>query len=179
MPFVPDNQITKLSLTEINQAQSFIRFKRRWPARLRSLLYLGIALVLFSGAGSAITNRDLHSYWGTSPTTSQEFEQDYSQDQLLYSNSDLIFGCGFFLGLIFMVSGLYFFRKFNTCCLIECKLREQEIRLMSSEYPRPDHTGRADLTQKHPLTQQQRDRQYPTPASLTTTPLNPAPALPD
>jgi len=160
-----ENQISKLTLTEINQAQSFIKFKRRWPARLRSLLYLGIALVLLSGAGGAVTNRDIHGYWETSPTTAKEYQQDYSSDQLIYGNSTLIFGSGFVLGLFFMASGLFFFWKFNTCCLVECKLREQEIRLKSAEYPIPERTGRAQATQNRPLNLEERDKQYPKPGS--------------
>ncbi len=163
MQFVQENQISELSLAEINQAQSFINFKRRWPARLRGLLYLGIVLILSSGAGSAMTDRDIHSHWETSPTTAHEFQQDYSQDKFLYRNSNLIFGSGLALGLIFMASGLFFFRKYKTCCVIECKLKEQEIRLVSAEYPRPKPTGKAELIQAQPLSQEERDQQYPLP----------------
>jgi len=163
MQFVQENQIEKLSLAEINQAQSFINFKRRWPARLRGLLYLGIILVLSSGAGSAMTNRDLHSHWETSPTTAHKFQQDYSQDQFFYRNSNLIFGGGFTLGLMCMAGGLFFFRKYKTCCAVECKLREREMKLVSAEYPRPKPTGKAELVQVKPLSPEERNQQYPMP----------------
>jgi hypothetical protein len=163
-----ENQISKLTLTEVNQAQSFIRYKRRWPARLKSLLYLGIALILSSGAGSAMTDRNANNYWETSPTTAEVYQKDYSDDQLIYGNSDLIFGSGFALGVAFMACGLFFFWKYNTCCLVECKLREQEIRLKASEYPTPPSKGRAEIKRDHPLTQQERDEQYPQPPPRQT-----------
>lgn len=160
-----ESQISKLTLTEVNQAQSFIRYKRRWPARLKTLLYIGIALILSSGVGSAMTDRNANNYWETSPTTAEAYQKDYSEEQLLYGNSNLIFGSGFVLGVALVACGLFFFWKYNTCCLVECKLREQEIRLKASEYPTPTAKGRADIKQNRPLTQQERDKQYPQPLS--------------
>ena len=168
MQDVRENEIDKLSLTEVNQAQSFIRYKRRWPARLRALLYVGIALVLSSGVGRAMTDRETNNYWETSPTTAELYQREHATDQLIYAESNLIFGSGFALGLLLMGGGLYYFRKYNTCCEVECKLREQEIRLRAAEYPRPPSRGRVTPIQANPLSEEEKEKQYPQPTPVTS-----------
>jgi hypothetical protein len=163
MTAVQDNPIDQLSLTEVNEAQGFIKFKKRWPARLKNLMYLGIALALVSGAGSAITNRDLHNYWETSKVTGEQYQKDYSEDKLLYGNSGLIFGTGFVFGLIMVGAGIYFSWKYNSCCIVESKLRKRENILRSQEYPMPKPKGNQIRAHNLPMTKDEMDKQYPRP----------------